>query len=106
MANIFETTKEVQKKLNVKVKTERNMTEEILEIFRIAEEKYGKTELTVDEITIAYYNMFTETKGAPVRNKKAISMKLFLMKGGADDNGILETSSKGVYRIRKKTAKA
>lgn len=101
MSNIFETSKEVQRQLNVKVKLERNMTEEILEIFRIAEDKYGKTELTVDEITIAYYNMFTEAKGAPVRNKKAISMKLFLMKGGADDNGILETTSKGIYRIRK-----
>lgn len=104
MANIFETTKEIQKKLNVKVKAERNMTEEILEIFRVAKDKFNKTELTVDEITIAYYNMFTEPNGAPVRNKKAISMKLFLMKGGTEDNGILETTSKGVYRIRKQDA--
>ncbi len=106
MTNIFETTKEIQKKLNVKMKSERNMTEEILEIFRIAEEKYGKTELTVDEITIAYYNMFTEAKGAPIRDKKAISMKLFLMKGGTEDNGILETTSKGVYRLRKHAKEA
>ena len=65
MTNIFETTKEIQKKLNVKMKSERNMTEEILEIFRIAEEKYGKTELTVDEITIAYYNKISRVRSFP-----------------------------------------
>jgi len=101
MTNVFEASKEIQSKLNVKVKLERNMTEEILEIFRVAKEQFQKEELTVDEITIAYYNMFTEPNGAPLRNKKAISMKLFLMKGGTADNGILETISKGVYRIRK-----
>lgn len=101
MNNIFEASKEVQRQLNVKVKLERNMTEEILEIFQVAKSKFNKTELTIDEITIAYYNMFTESNKAPIRNKKAISMKLFLMKGGTKDNGILEAVGKGVYRIRK-----
>ena len=46
--------------------------------------------------------MYTVTDIDPKeRDKKAIIMKLFLMKGGTADNGILETMQKDVYRIRK-----
>ena len=101
MENIFEVSKEVEKKLKIKVRAERNMTKEILEIFRVAKDEFNKDELTVDEITAAYYNMFTKKNGTHPRDKKAISMKLFLMKGGTKDDGVLETTAKGVYRIRK-----
>lgn len=104
MKNVFEVSKDIQKKLKIKVGIERNMTKEILEIFRVAKSEFNKEELTVDEITAAYYNMFTEKSGAPIRDKKAISMKLFLMKGGTKDDGILESVSKGVYRIRKESS--
>lgn len=102
-AQMFTVDKATQEKLGIKQKSKRhNMTDGILRIFYMAERDLKKQALTVDEIVAAYYNMYTVTRIDPKeRDKKAIIMKLFLMKGGTADNGILETIQKGVYRIRK-----
>lgn len=102
-AHIFSVDKATQEKLGIKQKSKRhNMTDGILRIFYMAERDLKRQVLTVDEIVAAYYNMYTVTGIDPKeRDKKAIIMKLFLMKGGTADNGILETTQKGVYRIRK-----
>jgi hypothetical protein len=100
---IFNLDDKTKEKLQLTTKFQRNMTSEILEIFKTVKKRLGKTELSVDEITAAYYNMFTRNFGTPLRNKKAIIMKLFLMKGGKDGkNGELEAveGKKGVYRLR------
>ena len=47
------------------------------------------------------YNIFTEKKGRPKKNKKAIIMRLFLLKGGKENNGLIKTDGKGVYMVRK-----
>ena len=101
-AQMFMLSKEQKEKLGINKKTPRhNMTDGILKIFYMAERDLGKPVLSVDDIVAAYYNMYTVTKiDKKERNKKAIIMRLFLMKGGTADNGILENVQKGMYRVR------
>ena len=98
--NIFEADNATRKRLKIDAKTHKNMTDEILEIFKKAKYEYGKDILTVDEITIAYYNMFTEPNNLPERDKKAITLKLFYMKGGKNNDGVIELVGKGRYKLR------
>ena len=100
VANMFRVTAEVQKRLNINGRRSTRIDDEILEIFDQAKKEFGKTELTIDEITAAYYNLFTLGKGKKEKNKKAITNRLFIMKGGTDDDGVLEALGKGVFRIR------
>lgn len=84
-----------------------NMTDEILQIFTEAE-KIGKTQLTLDEITIAYYNMFTKkhnekTGSQDFKNKKDIALKLFYMRKikNADKIVDLVPRQRGLYYLKK-----
>lgn len=97
---IFNLDVAVAKALGMKPPCPRNMDNEILKIFEIAETETGKTELSVDEITSAYYNLYTAKQLAPLRSKKTITLKLFKMKGGRDNDGVLESTRRGYYRIR------
>lgn len=102
---IFDADAATRKKLKLSSRRKNNMTDEILQIFEIAEREYNKTSLTIDEITIAYYNMFTVAKGSPQRDKKAITMKLFLMKGETKNDGIIVRNNDGTYSLRSQSAK-
>ncbi len=102
-AGTFDITEDMEAILRVSPSYPRNMTKQILKIFEVAEKELGKNKLTVNEITAAYYNLFSSKKLAPVRDKKAITLKLFLMKGGKKNNGILERVGNGrigIYKIR------
>lgn len=80
----------------------KNMTDEVMQIFYAAQSA-GKETLTLDEITAAYYNLFTkQDKTKKIKTKKEIALKLFNMKGKKDNNGLIELvpGSKGVYRLR------
>ena len=98
MQNIFSVPEDVQKRLNIGCRS-MSVEDEILEIFRQAAE-LDKNELSIDEVTAAYYNLFTLGRGRKEKNKKVITNRLFLMKGGTKDNGVLESLGKGVFRIR------
>lgn len=98
--NMFRVPEDIQNRLNINVSRSTRIDDEILEIFDRAEREFGKKKLNIDEITAAYYNLFTLGQGKPEKNKKAITNRLFLMKGGTDDNGVLEALGKGVFRIR------
>lgn len=100
--NIFQVPPDIQEKLNINANRSSRIDDEILEIFYRAEKEFGKQKLNIDEITAAYYNLFTLGQGKKEKNKKAITNRLFIMKGGTDDNGVLEALGKGVFRIRPK----
>lgn len=82
------------------------MTDDILNIFVVAQTQNPlKKELTLDEITAAYYNLVTkETPGAKIKTKKDIALKLFMMRGQKKNNGKIELvpGSRGLYRLRSK----
>lgn len=99
---MFRVPEDIQKKLNINGKRSTRIDDEILEIFYQAEKEFGKKQLTIDEITAAYYNLFTLGEGKKEKNKKAITNRLFLMKGGKEDNGVLEALGRGIFRIRPK----
>ena len=100
--DIFNLTEVQRSDVGIKISKIGKVDSEILCIFWLNEQKL-KTEkpLTVDDIVGAYYNIFTEKKGRPKKNKKAIIMRLFLLKGGKENNGLIKTDGKGVYMVRK-----
>ena len=64
--------------------------------------------MTLDEITIAYYNLFNKSEGK-TRSKKEIALKLYNMRGAPDRNGNpsngtewieLVPGKRGTYRLR------
>ena len=103
--SIFYITPEEQKKLHISSKPKKTtMTDDILNIFTVAKiQNPLKNELTLDEITAAYYNLITkETPGAKIKTKKDIALKLFMMRGQKKNNGKIELvpGSRGLYRLR------
>ena len=74
---------------------------DILYVFWLSENVFKKTELTTDEIYAGYYNIFIKGKHKPIKTQKFIVMRLFVLKGEKNNNGLLETPSKGIYKIRK-----
>lgn len=85
------------------------MTPNIMNIFYRAKE-IGKTELSLDEITVAYYNMYTKPekdKGieVKVKTKNDIAVKLFSMRGNKKRPGFIELvpGTRGLYRIKENT---
>ena len=99
MTNMFILPKEVEERLQI---GKRSMTinDEIVEIFRRAKEEYGKTELSIHEITAAYYNIFTLGQGRKERNRKDITNRLFLMKSSTKKRAaILENAGRGKFKL-------
>lgn len=97
--NIFNLNEKEWSEVGVKVTKYGKADSEILYIFWLAAYKFGKEKLTADEITAAHYKLIT--KGKNPKTKKAIIMRLFLLKGGKKNDGLIQTDSKGVYMIRK-----
>lgn len=84
------------------------MTPNILNIFYLAK-KNGKTELSLDEITVAYYNLYTKPeklqhpdKDIKIKTKNDIAVKLFNLRGTKQRPGYIELvpGTRGLYRLR------
>ena len=104
--SIFFVTAEEQAKLHISAKQKKQtMNDDIINIFITAKmQNEHKNELTLDEITAAYYNMFTkQTPGAKLKTKKDIALKLFMMRGQKKNNGVIELvpGKRGTYRLKK-----
>ena len=104
--SIFFVTAEEQAKLHISAKPKKQtMTDEIIHIFTVAKMMdEHKNELTLDEITAAYYNMVTkQTPGVKLKTKKDIALKLFMMRGQKKNNGVIELvpGKRGTYRLKK-----
>jgi hypothetical protein len=104
--SIFFVTAEEQAKLHISAKQKKQtMTDDIINIFITAKMlNEHKNELTLDEITAAYYNMVTkQTPGAKLKTKKDIALKLFMMRGQKKNNGVIELvpGKRGTYRLKK-----
>lgn len=99
--NIFQLKTKQRSELGIKNTKIGKVDSDILYIFWLSEEKMHRPSLTTDDIVAAYYNIFTEGKGLPKKNKKAIVMRLFLLKGGKENDGLIKTDGKGVYMVRK-----
>ncbi len=99
--NTFIVSDDIKKKLDIQAKKKETVQDKILKIFTDAA-KIGKKELSVNEVTAAYYNLYTSTGKEKVKNKKVITMFLYLLKGGKDDNGKIESVGRGKFRLRKK----
>lgn len=100
--NIFMVSDEIEKEL--KIKTERKETDKdrIIKIF-MEGKKMGKTELSINEVTAAYYNLYTaKEKGKKkIKDKKTITFLLCVLKGRSKDNGILARGEKrGMFKLR------
>lgn len=75
------------------------MSDEIMEIFKAARAA-GQNELTLNDITAAYYNMFTKPNNGPLKAKHRISQQLFNMQQSGK-YGIEKVPGKpGVYRLK------
>lgn len=107
--SIFYATDETKKEL--KLENKQCMEDNIKSIFVLARmEKSSKTELTLEEITIAYYNLITKPekeanpgKKIPVKTKKDIAQKLFMMR--QDKKNVKATIElvpgvRGTYRLK------
>ena len=100
--NIFNLQESKRSELGIKNTKIGKVDSDILYIFWLSEEKLKRQKtLTTDDIVAAYYNIFTEDKGRPKKNKKAIVMRLFLLKGGKENDCLIKTDGKGVYVVRK-----
>lgn len=98
--SLFSVSDDIKKKLDIHVKTKPTVRDKILRIFAEAE-KMGKTELSIEEITAAYYNLYTATGQEGIKNKKVITLFLFTLKGGKEDNGVLQSAGRGKFKIRR-----
>lgn len=97
--NIFSLSPDQWLKVGVKTNKFGKAEEEILYIFWLSKYLFNKEPLTTDDIVAAYYNIYTEGKNKPIKNKKNIVMRLFLLK----KKGIIETVNRGKYKIHKPT---
>ena len=61
--DMFRVPQDVQERLNINASRSSRIDDEILEIFHQAEKEFGKQKLNIDEITAAYYNLFTLGQG-------------------------------------------
>lgn len=99
---------ETQKALGIKkTRPKLNITDKILYIFYIGT-KQNKHALTLDQITIAYYNLFHESEGK-TRSKKEIALKLYNMRGAPKRDGTPTTKTvwielapgkRGAYKLK------
>ena len=92
----------IREKLGLDKKTKaRNMTDEMLNLFKAAKDS-GHTALSLDEITAAYYNMFTKPNGTKLKTKKDIAQKLFYMrkKPTTAETVELVPGTRGMYRLK------
>lgn len=101
--DIFKLDADKRSDIGLKITKIGKTDSDILYIFWLSEEKMHRPCLTADEIVAAYYNIFTERMGRPKKNKKAIVMRLFLLKGGKENDGLIKTDGKGIYMVRKST---
>lgn len=97
--NLFTVPDNVKNKLNIKIKKKETIKDKILRIFDEAA-KMGKKELSVDEITAAYYNLYSASGKESIKNKKLITLFLFTLKGGTKNNGVLESVGRGKFKLR------
>lgn len=97
--DIFTVPDKIKEKLKIEVKKKETVKDKILRIFYEAV-KMGKKELSADEITAAYYNLYCASGKEKIKDKKIITLFLFEMKGGTKDNGVLESVSKGHFKLR------
>lgn len=99
MQDMFSLPKDVQDRLETGRRST-TINDEILEIFRRAKNEYNKTELSINEITAAYYNIFTVGRKQKERNRKDITNRLFLMKTSTKKRpALLESAGRGKFRI-------
>ena len=102
--NIFMVSDELKEKLKIKTKHKETDKDRVLKIFWEAK-RMGKTELSIDEVTAAYYNLYTaKAKGnakEKIKDKKTITFLLCVLKGRKKDNGELESAGRGMFRLRK-----
>ena len=77
------------------------MSDEIMQIFKEAKDA-GHTELSLNEITAAYYNMFTKPNNGPLKKKNRIAQQLFNMrkKQAAKYDIEIVSGKQGVYRFK------
>lgn len=98
MDNIFSVNKAEKKALGIINKRDM-MSKNILEIFKKAREiDPKKTELTLDEITMAYYNLYTKVEGGSIKVKKNMTQKLYIMRQ-VDKSIELVPGTRGKYRL-------
>ena len=98
--NIFAVPDDIKKKLNIQTGQKETAQDRILQIFAEAE-RIGKTELSIAEVTAAYYNLYTAKRKDGIKDKKMITLLLCLLKGGKKDNGALASAGRGKFKIRK-----
>ena len=77
------------------------MSDEIMCIFKEAKEA-GRTELSLNEITAAYYNMFTKPNNGSLKKKNRIAQQLFNMRKKQASKYDVEMipGKQGRYRLR------
>lgn len=105
-SSMFYLSEEDRKRL--KLNNKLSVDENIEYIFTMAKIQEGKSELTLEEITIAYYKLITKPeeeanpgKNFHVKTKKDIAQKLFMMRQETDDHKPrIELCSRGKYRLK------
>ena len=88
----------VKKALGLSCKTRTTtMSDGIIEIFKAAKVK-GRDELSVNDITAAYYKMVTQPTNGPLKAKNCIAQQLCNM----HKKGIIEPvpGKRGMYRLK------
>ena len=100
-----------QDKIELEINKKPSMETNIENIFLLARiEQRHEPELTLDQITIAYHNVFTKpeqnanpTKKVRIKTKKCIAQKLFVMRQDTDNRkAIIELvkGKRGTYRLK------
>ena len=99
--NIFTVSDELKEKLKIKTKHKETDTDRVLKIFWEAK-RMGKTVLSINEVTAAYYNLYTakEKKNKKIKDKKTITFLLCDLKGRSKDNGALKSAGRGKFKLR------
>lgn len=100
--NVFMVSDKIAEELQIKKQHKETDKDRIIKIFMEAK-RMGKTELSINEVTAAYYNLYTiKEKGKKkIKDKKTITFLLCVLKGRTEDNGVLARGSKrGMFKLR------
>ena len=100
---IFETDTATLNKLGIKYSNSRvrtgTMNSKVIKVFNMAK-AIGKKQLSIEELTIGYYNAITKVEGGKILTKGKIQNKLYILK----KRGLIESvaNTRGVYKLGNK----
>ena len=96
---IFNIPEEIQYKLNIKQKRSKPVEYIFKDIFQIAKEKAGVTELSIRDITAGYYTIITAPVNGKLIDKKRITNLVGMHSGIDGSRRLLTRTGYGTYKL-------